>query len=72
MLNNTHLLGESTHTIQKHIAELLVPSKGTGLQKNVEKTKYTFMSCEKSAAHHMTMGNKSFESVVSLNIWGKP
>jgi hypothetical protein len=56
---NTHLLGESTHTLHTHthtqkIAELLVPSKETGLQKNVEKTKYMFMSCEKSAGHHTT------------------
>jgi hypothetical protein len=70
---NTHLLHESIHTIQKNTAELLVPSKEIGLQKNAEKTKYTFMSCEKSAGHHnITMGNKSFESVVSLNIWEKP
>jgi len=46
----------------------------TGLQKNAEKTKYTFMSSEKSAGqhHNITMGNKYFESVVSLNIWEKP
>ena len=71
---NTHLLGESTYTIQKNIKELLVPSKEIGLQKNAEKNKYMFMSSGKSAGHHhnITMGNKSFESEVSLNIWEKP
>jgi hypothetical protein len=71
---NTHLLGESTYTIHKNIKELLVPSKEIGLQKNAEKTKYTFMSSEKSAGqhHNITMGNKSIKSVVSLNIWEKP
>jgi len=56
--------------IQKNIKELIVPSKENGLQKNAEKTKYTFMSSEKSAQqhHNITMGYKSFESVVSLNI----
>jgi hypothetical protein len=71
---NTHLFGESIYTIQKNIKELLVPSKEIDLQKNAEKTKYTFMSSEKSAGqhHNRMMGNKSFESVVSLNIWEKP
>ena len=46
---NTHLLGESTYTIQKNIKELLVLSREIGLQKNAEKTKYIFMSSEKSA-----------------------
>jgi hypothetical protein len=64
---NTHLLGESTYTIQKNI-------KDPWSTKNAEKNKYIFMSCEKSAGHHhnIARGNKSFESVVSLNIWEKP
>ena len=63
---NTHLLSESTYSVQKNIKELLDPWS----TKNAEKNKYIFMSCEKSAGHHhnITMGNKSFESVVSLNI----
>jgi Mor family transcriptional regulator len=62
------------HILYRKTCELLVPSKGTGLQKNAVKTKYTFMSSEKSAGQHyyITMGNKYFESVVSLNIWEKP
>lgn len=67
---NTHLLGESTYTIQKNIKELLDPWS----TKNAEKNKYMFLSCEKSAGHHhnIMMGNKSFESAASLNIWEKP
>jgi len=38
------ILGGSVHTIKKNAEGLVVPSKETGLEVNVDKTKYMVMS----------------------------
>ena len=42
--NHVNILGGSIHDIKKHREALLVTSKETGLEINVEKTKYMVMS----------------------------
>jgi len=42
--DDVNILGGSVHTIKENTETLLVISKETGIEINVDKTKYTFMS----------------------------
>ena len=45
--DDVNILGGSIHTITKNAEALVVASKGTGLEVNADKTKYTVMSRDK-------------------------
>jgi hypothetical protein len=58
-------LGGSVHSIKKNAEDLVVASKGIGLEVDAEKTKYMVMSRNQNAGqdHNIQVDNKSFEMV---------
>jgi hypothetical protein len=60
-----NLLGDNIDTINKNTQTLIDASKEVGLEVNVEKTKYMFVSREQNASQNreIKIGNRSFESV---------
>ena len=60
-----YLLGGSVHTIKENAEALVVASKETGLEVNVNKTKYMGMSRDQNAgrSHRMKIDDSSFKSV---------
>jgi hypothetical protein len=57
--------------IKKNTEVLLHVSKEVCLEVNTEKAKYMFMSHHRTTGqnHYIMVDNKSFENVVSSNIW---
>jgi hypothetical protein len=57
------------HTIKEKAEDFLVASNEIGLEVNVDKTKYMFMSREQAAerSHSMNIDNSSFEIVEEFN-----
>jgi len=72
-LNDTHqlliyadgvnILGGSVHTVKEKTEALILASKETGLELNVDKTKYMVMSRDQNAkqSHNMETDNSSIE-----------
>jgi len=58
-------LGESVVTIKEKAEALVVASIETGLEVNVDKSTYMFMSRDRNAGwgHNMNTDNRSFERV---------
>jgi len=58
-------LGGSVHTVKENAESLVVASKETGLEINVDKTKYMVMSRHQNAGqiHSMKIDNSSSERV---------
>jgi hypothetical protein len=69
-----NILGGSVHTIKKNIEALVGASKETGLEVNVDETKYMGMSRDQNAgqSHNIKFDNCSFERWNSSNIWEQP
>jgi hypothetical protein len=75
ILNGTHqllayaddvnILGGSVHTVKENAEALVVASKETGLEANVDKTKNTVMSLNQNAGrcHSIKTDNISLERV---------
>ena len=57
------ILGGSVHTVKENAEVLIVASKEIGLEVNADKTKYMFMSRDKSAgrSHSIRFDNSSLE-----------
>jgi len=70
--DNFNILGESAHTIQKHINELVSTIKETGLEVNADKTKYKVMSRGQDAEknHNIKTDKSSFERAEQLEYLG--
>jgi hypothetical protein len=47
--DDVNILGGSVHNIKKNTEALVVHSKGTGLEVNADKTKFTVMSRDQNA-----------------------
>jgi hypothetical protein len=69
--DDVNLLGDNIDTINKNTQTLIDASKEVGLEVNVEKTKYMLVSWDQNAGQNreITIGNRLFENVYSLNIW---
>jgi len=65
-------LGGSTHPIKENAEALVVASKETGLEVNVNKTKYMVMSRDQNAgrSHNIKFYNSSFERVEEFKYLG--
>jgi len=63
--DDVNILGGSVHTVKENAKALIVVSKETGLEVNVDKTKYMVMSRDQNAgqSHSMKIDNSSFERV---------
>jgi hypothetical protein len=82
-LNGTHqllvyvdagnILGRSIHTIEKNTEALVIASKETGLEVNVDKTKYMVMSQDQNAGRSQSMktDNSSLERAEELKYLGR-
>jgi hypothetical protein len=66
--DDVNILGGSVHTIKENAEALVVVSKENGLDVNVSKTKYMFMSRDQNAArsHNIKTENTSLERVEGL------
>ena len=69
-----NILGRSVQTMKKNTELLVVASKETGLEGNVEKTKYMVMARDQNARqHHNTkIRNECLKGWKSSNIWEQP
>jgi hypothetical protein len=65
------MLGGSVRTVKENTEALVVASKETGLEVNVDQTKYMVMSWDQNAGRSYSMKtvNSSFERVEESNIW---
>jgi hypothetical protein len=65
-------LGGSVQTIKENAEALVVASKETGLEVNVDKTKYTVMSLDQNAgrSYSMKTDNNSFDMVEEFKYLG--
>jgi len=65
-------LGGSVHTVKENTEALVVASKESGLEVNVDKTKYMVMSRDQKAgrSQSMNIGNSSFERVEEFKYLG--
>jgi hypothetical protein len=65
-------LGGSIHNIRKNTENLVITSKGIGLEVNAEKTKYMVMSRDQNAGQngYIQIGNKLFETVEQFKYLG--
>ncbi len=63
--DDVNILGGSIHTVKENAEALVVVTKETGLELNVDKTKYMVMSREETAglSHTMKFDNNSIERV---------
>jgi hypothetical protein len=66
------ILFGSIHSIKKNAEDLVIASKETGLEVNVEKTKYIFMSRNQNEAQNQNikMDTKSFARVEEFKYLG--
>jgi len=64
-VHDVNILGGSVHTIKKNTETLLVGSKETGLEVNVDKTKYMvkFRDRKEGQSHNIKIDGGSFERV---------
>jgi hypothetical protein len=71
-VDDVYLLGDHKDTINKSTQTLIDASKGVGLQENVEKTNYMFVSRDQNAGHiqKIKIGNRSFENVSQFKYLG--
>ena len=71
--NDVNILGGSIHTVKENTEALIVASKETGLEVNVDKTKYMVMSGDQNAgqSHSMKIDNSSIERVEYIKYLGK-
>jgi hypothetical protein len=65
-------LGTNVHNIKKNTEALVVASEETGLEVNVDKTKYMVMSRDQNTgqSHDIKSGNSSFEKVEHFRYLG--
>ena len=70
--DDVHILGGSVHTVKENTEALVVASKESGLEVNVDKTKYMVMSRDQKAgrSQSMNIGNSSFERVEEFKYLG--
>jgi len=70
--NDVNILGGSIHTVKENTEALIVASKETGLEVNVDKTKYMVMSGDQNAgqSHSMKIDNSSIERVEEFKYLG--
>jgi hypothetical protein len=61
------------HTIKKNTEALLDTRKETGLNANVERTKFMFLPCEQTAGQNpnTNISNKSYGRVAKFKYFGK-
>jgi hypothetical protein len=66
------MLGGRVHTVSKNAQTLIVANKKTGLEVNVDKTKYMIMSRDQNAARicSLNIDNISFERVEMFRYLG--
>jgi hypothetical protein len=69
---HVNILGGSIHAIKRNIEALVFASKETGLEGNVEKTKYMVISRDQNARqnHNIKVSNKCFERVEQFKYVG--
>jgi hypothetical protein len=67
-----NLLGDNIDIINKNTETLIDASKEVGLEVNVEKTKYMFVSRDQNAGQNreIKIGNRSFENVSQFKYLG--
>ena len=65
MIMRVVLQSQNPHIVKKNREVLLVTSQETGLEVNLAKIKYVFMSCVQTVGpgHNIQVGKKIFESV---------
>jgi hypothetical protein len=70
--DDVNILGGSVHAVKEKAEALIVASKETGLEVNVDKTKYMVMSRDQNVgrSQNMKINNRSFERVRELKYLG--
>ena len=70
--DDVNILGGSIHTVKENAEALVVATKETGLEANVDKTKYVVMPREQTAglSHTMKVDNSSTERVEEFKYLG--
>jgi hypothetical protein len=69
--HDVNLLGDNIDTINKNTETLIYVSKEVGIEINVEKTKYMFLSYRQNAGQNqgIKIGNRLFENVSQFIYW---
>jgi hypothetical protein len=70
--HDVNLLGDNKDTIKKNTETFIDASKRTGLEINVEKSKYMLLSHQKNVGQNrdMKIANRSFENVSQFKYLG--
>jgi hypothetical protein len=71
-VDDVNLLGDNVNTIKKSTETVTNASREVGLEINVEKTKYTLLSCHQNAGqdHDIKTANRAFENVSQFKYLG--
>jgi ABC-type siderophore export system fused ATPase/permease subunit len=69
--DDVNLLRDKIDAIKRNTEVLIDGSKEVGLEVNIERTKYMLVSCHQNAGqnHDINIANKSYEYVLSSDIW---
>jgi hypothetical protein len=70
--DDVNLLGDNIDTIKKYTETLIDANKEVGLETNIEKAKYMFLSCHQNVVHNqgIKIAIRSFENVSQLKCLG--
>jgi hypothetical protein len=70
--DDVNLLGDNMDTIKKSTKTVIDASKEVGLEINIEKTKYMYLSRHQNTGQNsdIEIANRSFENILHFKYWG--